>query len=196
MELTTRATGRSGMSVLGLLLALAAPAIAQEPVSPYVGEEDREIKALSVEQIADLEAGKGMGYAMAAELNHYPGPRHVLDMADELGLEAEVVTKVQALFDVMQTAAIEFGKRIIETERELDKAFADRTIDEARLAELTARSAGLEGELRNIHLAAHLEMTRLLTPEQIHAYDAMRGYGGGEAHEHDPSRHQQENGQG
>lgn len=170
-------------------LLSVAPAFAQEPASPYAGEETREIKALSAEEIADLRAGKGMGYAMAAELNHYPGPRHVLDMAGELGLDAETVRKTQALFDAMQAAAVALGGRLIEAERELDRAFAERTIDSARLTELTGRIAELDGQLRNIHLAAHLEMTRLLTPEQIHAYDALRGYGGDAGHEHDPSRH-------
>ena len=187
--MTERIVGRFGASALGLLLAVAGPAIAQEAVSPYAGEEGRTIKALSAEQIADLEAGKGMGYAMAAELNHYPGPRHVLDMADALGLDAETIRKTEALFDAMQTAARKFGERIIEAERQLDQAFVERTIAETRLTELTRRIAELEGELRNIHLAAHLEMTRLLTPKQIHAYDQMRGYGGGETHEHDPSGH-------
>lgn len=176
---------------LGLLLALAAPAIAQEPVSPYAGEESRDIKALSPQQVADLEAGKGMGFAMAAELNHYPGPRHVLDMADELRLDSDAIARVQAIFDEMQADAIRLGLQLIEAERELDRSFAERTIDEARLAALTARSAELEGELRAVHLAAHLSVTRLLTPQQIHAYDAMRGYNGGETHEHDPSRHLQ-----
>ena len=173
---------------LGLLLALAASAIAQETVSPYAGEEGREIKALSPGQIADLEAARGMGYAMAAELNHYPGPRHVLDMADELGLEAEAIGRVQAIYDAMEAEAIRLGHQLIEAERALDRAFVDRTIDEARLAALTARSAELEGELRTVHLAAHLGVARELTPEQIHAYDVLRGYGG-ETHEHDPSRH-------
>jgi len=38
--------------------------------------------ALSVEQIEQYRAGAGMGYAKAAELNRYPGPMHVLELAD------------------------------------------------------------------------------------------------------------------
>lgn len=187
--MTESTVWRLGAGALGVLLAIAAPANGQEPVSPYAGEEGREIKALSPDQVSDLETGKGMGFAMAAELNHYPGPRHVLDMADELGLDSDAVAEVQAVFDAMQADAIRLGAQLIEAERELDRAFAERTIDETRLAELTAHSAELEGELRAVHLAAHLSVTRALTPEQIHAYDAKRGYGGGETHEHDASRH-------
>jgi hypothetical protein len=43
---------------------------------------------LSDEQIADLRAGRGMALALTAELNGYPGPLHVLDLADQLALTA------------------------------------------------------------------------------------------------------------
>jgi hypothetical protein len=57
--------------------------------SPYAGMQMRLIKALSEQQIADLKAGRGMGLALPAELNGYPGPIHVLELSDELGLSAE-----------------------------------------------------------------------------------------------------------
>jgi len=47
--------------------------------TPYAGMQMRSIKALSDQQIADLAAGRGMGLALAAELNGYPGPSHVLN---------------------------------------------------------------------------------------------------------------------
>ena len=56
--------------------------------SPYAGMQARSIKALSEQQIADLKAGRGMGLALAAELNGYPGPAHVLEVADQLGLSS------------------------------------------------------------------------------------------------------------
>jgi hypothetical protein len=46
--------------------------------TPYAGMQTRPIKALSEQQVADLQAGRGMGLALAAELNGYPGPAHVL----------------------------------------------------------------------------------------------------------------------
>jgi hypothetical protein len=60
-------------TTLGLL---ATAALAQ---SPYAGLQTRPIKTLSEQQVADLKAGRGMGLALAAELNGYPGPAHVLD---------------------------------------------------------------------------------------------------------------------
>jgi hypothetical protein len=58
------------------------------PPSPYSGMETRSVKALS-EQIADLEAGRWMGLALAAELNGYPGPTHVLELAEALTLTSK-----------------------------------------------------------------------------------------------------------
>jgi hypothetical protein len=57
--------------------------------TPYAGMQSRSIKALSDQQIADLNAGRGMGLALAAELNGYPGPLHVLELADKLDLSAD-----------------------------------------------------------------------------------------------------------
>jgi hypothetical protein len=56
---------------VGLVALLSGTSLAQ---SPYAGMQTRPIKALSAEQVADLKAGRGMGLAMAAELNGYPGP--------------------------------------------------------------------------------------------------------------------------
>jgi hypothetical protein len=74
-----------------LVLASAA-AFAQ---SPYAGMQTRPVKALSEQQVSDLRAGRGMGLALAAELNGYPGPMHVLELADRLDLSADQRAKVQ-----------------------------------------------------------------------------------------------------
>lgn len=61
-----------------VLAASPVPTLAQHQhalaVSPYAGFEKRAVKSLSDQQIADLKAERGMGYALAAELNGYPGP--------------------------------------------------------------------------------------------------------------------------
>src|SRR5574342_793837 len=80
------------MLMVALLLAAARTGVAQQHQhgqSPYAGMEDREIKALSPEQLQQLRDGEGMGLALPAELNHYPGPRHVLALAEELGLSVK-----------------------------------------------------------------------------------------------------------
>ena len=71
--------------IAALLGLMAASALAQQHKhdhGPYAGMQQRALKALSEDQIADLRAGKGMGLALAAELNGYPGPIHVLELCD------------------------------------------------------------------------------------------------------------------
>jgi len=51
--------------------------------------ERRTVKVLSEQQITDLKTGRGMGLALAAEFNDYPGPSHVLELADALQLSDE-----------------------------------------------------------------------------------------------------------
>lgn len=154
---------------------------------PYAGLEDRKIKALSPERMDGLATGKGIGYALAAELNHYPGPRHVLDMSQQLNLDAEQLKAVQSMFATMQADAITLGKRIIEGEARLDTAFAQKTVDAANLITMVGEIAALEGQLRVVHLSTHLDMQTILSPHQVMLYDKARGYlGDGEM----PMNHQ------
>src|SRR6202165_2300257 len=94
--------------VLGALLFASTTAIAQ---TPYAGMQTRPIKALSEQQVADLGAGRGMGLALAAELNGYPGPSHVLELADRLELSADQRASVQRLFDAMKAEAVPLGSK-------------------------------------------------------------------------------------
>ncbi len=82
--------------------ALAQHRPSEASPAPYAGLEARPIKALSGEQIADLKAGRGMGLALPAELNGYPGPLHVLELADALALTADQRARTQALYDKMK----------------------------------------------------------------------------------------------
>jgi hypothetical protein len=45
--------------------------------------------------------------------------------------------------------------------------------------------ANLYGQLRLIHLRAHLQVTPLLTPKQIAVYNELRGYTSEADHAHD-----------
>ena len=54
-----------------------------------------------------------MGFALPAELNGYPGPRHVLDLADGLELTEVQAERTQELFECMQREAIATGERYI-----------------------------------------------------------------------------------
>ena len=70
-----------------------------ETTSPYVEQLDSPVKGLSSEEVDELLNGKGAGYARMAELNGYPGPRHLLDLSSQLNLSAQQTKEIQAVFD-------------------------------------------------------------------------------------------------
>jgi hypothetical protein len=152
--------------------------------TPYAGMQTRPIKALSEQQIADLGAGRGMGLALAAELNGYPGPSHVLELADKLELSAEQRASMQRLFDSMKAEAMPLGARLIEQEAELDKQFASRTVTPESLKASTEAVAATQGTLRETHLKYHLSTGSILTPSQMTRYAELRGYGAGGHKQH------------
>jgi hypothetical protein len=163
-----------------MMAALTGPASAQhhhQPQhTPYAGFQQREVKALSAEQIADLRAGRGMGLALAGELNGYPGPLHVIELAEPLQLSGVQRQRVEQLFDAMKAEAVSVGERLIVQESALDRAFAERTIDPEILGRLTAEIGETQGQLRAVHLKYHLTTAALLTDDQRRRYAALRGY--------------------
>ena len=169
--------------VLIAVVLVAGPSLAQSH-QPYAGLEARSIKALPEQQIADLRAGRGMGLALAAELNGYPGPMHVLEMADALDLSGQQRAKMRELFASMKAEAIPLGERLIAQEAELDKAFANKTITPASLAASTGAIGATHSALRQTHLKYHLSTVEVLTPVQIQRYGELRGYKGGMQHPH------------
>ncbi|MBV8408667.1 MAG: Spy/CpxP family protein refolding chaperone [Alphaproteobacteria bacterium] len=164
----------------GLLVVGAATA-----QTPYAGMQSRPIKALSDEQVADLRAGRGMGLALAAELNGYPGPAHLLELADQLDLSDEQRTTAQRLFDSMKAESIPIGERLIAQEADLDRLFAEHKITPENLATVTAEIGETQAKLRDAHLKYHLATVALLRPSQIQRYAVLRGYSGiGQEHQH------------
>ena len=152
--------------------------------SPYVGMERREVKALSEQQIDDLRAGRGMGLSLPAELNGYPGPAHVLELADALRLSDDQRAKAKELFEAMKAETIPIGERILSDETALDRLFVEKHATRVEVDAAASRIASAQGELRATHLHYHLAMTELLTPEQITQYVELRGYGSGGHHQH------------
>lgn len=165
----------------------ASPVVPAQGVSPYAGMQSRPVKALSDQQIADLKAGRGMSLALVAELNGYPGPLHSLELADRLELSQALRAQIATLFAEMKAEAVLLGEQLIGQEAGLDQLFQQRTITPATLALETEAIGKTQAALRNAHLRYHLATVELMTPEQIHRYGALRGYGA--AGTHLPGRH-------
>jgi hypothetical protein len=151
---------------------------------PYAGMQMRSVKALSDQQIADLKAGRGMGYALAAELNGYPGPAHVLELSKELSLSEAQRRQVEAMFANMKAEAIPLGERLIALETDLDRQFASKAITPVSLKTAMDRIGATQGELRAAHLKYHLMILDALTPQQVVRYSELRGYANARAHQH------------
>ena len=151
---------------------------ATDEPSPYAERFDptAAIRALTPDEIGQIQRGEGAGFALPAELNGVPGPRHVLDLAAELGLAADQRTEVQAEFDAMRAAVLPAGERYLAAQQALEEAFRCGTLTEEALPDRVIEVNRLRGEFAALHLAAHLKTAKLLTPEQIDAYNRVRGY--------------------
>jgi len=170
------------MSRMALLIivacSVASPAYAQHEhgESSYAGMESSEIPSLTTQELEGLRTGAGMGFAKPAELNRYPGPKHVLELAEPLGLTDGQQSEILGIESAMRTRAIELGNAIIDAERKLNMRFEHGHMDDETLAAATGKIARLYGKLRYTHLRAHLTTKDVLTQEQIAEYDRLRGY--------------------
>jgi Spy/CpxP family protein refolding chaperone len=150
--------------------AAAAPAL-----PTYAAPQAREIKALSSQEQRGWLEGEGMGLARAAELNGYPGPMHVLELAQTLQLTPEQATATRELMKHHKAEVRRMGAELVDAERQLDTAFRDHHADDAEVVRLTGAIGQLQGRIRASHLQTHLAESSLLTPEQMQRYTGMRG---------------------
>ncbi|WP_198662924.1 hypothetical protein [Cohaesibacter intestini] len=172
----------AGLLAIATMAASSLPAVAStnkpthQHTSTYAGQENRAIKSLSEEDIAQLQRGAGWGLAKAAELNGVPGPAHLLEMQKDITLTPEQIAALQRLFDEMNEKARLQGATLIDLERELETHFRSGNITDAILKDSLHRIAEARESLRYIHLSAHLKTPAILTKQQIALYNTLRGY--------------------
>jgi Heavy-metal resistance len=173
--------------LLTATLVVTCSAAGAQSNQPYAGLEQRPIKALSQQQIDDLKTGRGMGLALAAELNGYPGPSHVLELGDRLDLTPEQRIQVQRLFDAMKQEAVPLGNKLVEQEMELDHLFSARVVTSDSLKAALVAISETQALLRESHLKYHLSTAALLDQSQMQRYAELRGYqhpDGSKGHKH------------
>jgi len=160
--------------ILTVLLGCAALVAAAPATRPQqTGSAMQHHHSCLEEERASIERGEGFGMAMAADMAGYPGPRHVLDMASELGLTADQKTGVEKIFAAMHEKAVTRGKELFEAQARLEQMFRDGR-PEADLREQSFRVDSIHAELRWVHLSAHLAAQKILTAEQIAKYTRLR----------------------
>lgn len=103
--------------VLPVLIAIPLLTWSQTNHAPNGGSELRRIKSLSEVEVQAYLSGRGMGLAKPAELNNYPGPMHVLELADKLKLSARQKSETQKAFERMNGEATRLGKLIVKRKK-------------------------------------------------------------------------------
>jgi Spy/CpxP family protein refolding chaperone len=121
-----------------------------------------------------LENSEGAGMGSYADLNGYPGPKHVLDMQDSLNLSEEQLKDVQSIFDAMKESTRSTGEAIIAREVELESLFRSGKATREVVKRVSKEIGALRGELRAAHLVAHIQAKQVLTKDQIATYDSLR----------------------
>ena len=144
--------------------------------SAYAGEETRLIKTLSEQDLEEIARGGGWGLARPAELNGVPGPTHLLELSDEIGLTEQQRSDIEAIRAQMQADAITAGERFVAAEQALDTAFQQEVPDALALERLVVNAGQARAALRLVHLNAHLLTLPLLTDAQVSRYSVLRGY--------------------
>ncbi len=179
-KLTTKQT-LTAICCSVLTCAITLP-ILSHATSAYSGYEQREIKALSVKDQQLLKEGAGMGYALAAELNQYPGPKHVLELKHELKLSSQQIKSSQTLFNLMKEQAQQLGQQLINAEQKLDALFKQGEATEQKIQNRVSLISNIEAKLRTLHLSTHIQQRDILTSEQQKTYQHLRGYTTSEQH--------------
>jgi Spy/CpxP family protein refolding chaperone len=156
---------------------LALPAAARQgghahPQQPAPQAEAGHHAFLEMERQA-IERGEGMGMAMAADKNGYPGPKHVLELKEQLRLTPEQEAEMNRLMAAMKQKAVAAGKELLAAEAELEAMFAAGR-EEAALRAQVERIAALRAKVRWVHLETHLAARKALTAEQNRMYTHIR----------------------
>ena len=124
-----------------------------------------------------LEKSEGTGMALYADRNGYPGPKHILEMQDTLKLTDDQVKDISAIIDEMSENARAIGEQIIAKEQELESLFRLGKATESLTRQLTTDIGNLRGQLRAVHMIAHIQAKSILTKEQISTYMSLRHKG-------------------
>jgi len=110
-------------------------------------------------------------------------------MKNVIKLNAEQVQAIEELYKEMQQAAIPLGLDLIGLERQLNQAFAEKSITFEILEELLEKIARVTKDLRYVHLSTHLKTPNILTPMQITLYNQLRGYASNDPCDNIPKGH-------
>jgi len=163
-----------GLGALAALVGLGAAAWAQQGGHAGHAAPGHDAVACEAEFRDVIADGRGFGLAFAADRNGYPGPLHVLELKDRLGLSGEQETKLHALMSAMFAEARPRGAALLEAEARLERLFAGGRADDSAVRAAVADVERARSAVRLVHLRTHLATRDLLTEPQRRAYHEAR----------------------
>ena len=165
---------------LALAAGLARGAAAQGSPhhGPHGGTGDPAPHALAQTCDGAFEAtvrdGRGFGMAFVADQQGYPGPLHVLELKDRLGLSRDQEVNAQALLAAMFAESRPKSARLLDAEGKLRRLFAAGRPAEAAIRTAVAEVEMARADVRLVHLPFHVKMRDALTDEQRRVYQEAR----------------------
>ena len=113
-----------------------------------------------------LLKGGGLGAGMIAMMNGYPGPKHVLEMGDELELTAAQRESIGTIYGKAKAESVQLGTELVEKDEALAALFTSGSVSTKDVEKRSREIGELQGRLRAAHLNAHVQTHAELTPAQ------------------------------
>ena len=122
----------------------------------------------------NVRDGRGFGMAFVADQQGYPGPLHVLELKNRLGLSRDQEAKAEVLLAAMFAESRPKSARLLDAEAKLRRLFAGSRPDEAAVRAAVTEVEMARADVRLVHLMFHLKMRDALTDEQRRVYQEAR----------------------
>lgn len=122
-----------------------------------------------------LLKGAGLGAGMIAMMNGYPGPKHVLELGDELELNAAQRESIGKTYGNVKAESVKLGTELVEKDEALTALFTSGSATTGEVEKLSRDIGELQGRVRAAHLNAHVETFDALTPAQREKLSSMQG---------------------
>jgi Spy/CpxP family protein refolding chaperone len=111
---------------------------------------------------------------MIAMMNGYPGPKHVLEMGDELELTAAQRESIGTIYGKVKAESVKLGTELVEKDEALAALFTSGSVSTKDVEKRSREIGELQGRLRAAHLNAHVQTHAELTPAQLAKLPTMQ----------------------
>ncbi len=132
------------------------------------------LSGVSEQEKEMLLKGGGLGAGMIAMTNGYPGPKHVLEMGDDLELTAAQRESIGTIYGKVKAESVKLGTELVEKDEALAALFTTGSVSTKDVEKRSREIGELQGRLRAAHLNAHVQTHAELTPAQLTKLPTMQ----------------------